>query len=149
MADQLSKEEQNALDVVKKMYAAFAKGDMNAVLDLQADDVVWYVGEGDRGAKTSPDPRLPYAGTFKGRDGLQRFFKILDETTRFRSYEQTEFVVQGQTVVVILHDQAHAKPTQTDYDTWLVHKCVVRGGKIASLWNHIDTGPIWAAFGKK
>ena len=33
MGDQLSKEEQNALDVVKKMYAAFAKGDMNAVLD--------------------------------------------------------------------------------------------------------------------
>ena len=149
MSAELGKEEKAALDVVKAMYAAFAKGDLNGVLDLQPDDCVWYVGEGDNGVKTSPVPPLPFAGTFKGKAGLQQFFKVLDETVRFRSYEQTEFVVQGNTVIVILHDQAHAKPTKTDYDTWLVHKCVVRNGKIASLWNHIDTGPIWAAFGRK
>jgi ketosteroid isomerase-like protein len=98
MSAELSQEEKTALDVVKKMYAAFDKGDLNTVLELQSDDVVWHVGQGDKGTRTSPDPGLPFAGTF---------------------------------------------------DTWLVHKCIVRNGKITYLWNHIDTGPIWAAFGKK
>ena len=149
MSAELSTEEKTALDVVKEMYAAFDKGDLNKVLELQSDDVVWHVGEGDNGVKTSPDPKLPFAGTFKGKAGLQKFFTVLDQTVRFRSYERTEFVVQGETVIVILHDQAHAKPTKTDYNTWLIHKCIVRGGKIVYLWNHIDTGPIWSAFGKK
>jgi uncharacterized protein len=145
----LTKEEQTALEVVEKMYDYFGKGDLKGVLDLQADNVVWDVGEGDGGVKLSPDPKLPFAGTFKGKDGLQKFFKVLDETVMFRNYAQTEMVVQGNTVVVFLHDQAHAKPTKTDYDTWLVHKIYVENGKISYLWNHIDTGPIWAAFGNK
>ena len=149
MSAELSQEEKTALDVVKKMYAAFGKGDLKTVLELQSDDVVWHVGEEDEGVKTEPDPRLPFAGTFKGHAGLQQFLKVLDETVQFRLYEQTEFVVQGSTVIVILHDQAHAKPTKTDYNTWLVHKCKVRNGKITYLWNHIDTGPILSAFGKK
>lgn len=149
MSAELSTEEKTALDVVKEMYAAFDKGDLNKVLELQSDDVVWHVGEGDKGIKTSPDPKLPFAGTFRGKAGLQKFFTVLDQTVRFRNYERTEFVVQGDTVIVILHDQAHAKPTKTDYDTWLVHKCIVRNGKITYLWNHIDTGPIWSAFGRK
>ena len=148
-AKDLTREEQAALDVVKKMYACFGKGDLAGVLDLQTDDVVWDVGEGDGGAKTSPDPRLPFAGTFKGKAGLQKFFNVLGETVMFRNYAQTEMIVQGSKVVVVLHDQAHAKPTKTDYDTWLIHKIYVRDGKIAYLWNHIDTGPIWAAFSKK
>jgi len=145
----LTKEEQTALDVVTKMYDCFGKGDLNGVLDLQADDVVWDVGEGDGGVKTSPDPKLPFSGTFKGKAGLQKFFKVLDETVMFRKYAQTEMIIQGSKVIVILHDEAHAKPTKTDYDTWLIHKIVVKNGKIAYLWNHIDTGPIWAAFSKK
>ncbi len=142
----MTPEEEMALSVVKQMYAEFDKGNLAGVLDLQSDDVVWDVGQGDFGAVTSPTPGLPYAGHFVGKEGLNQFFKILSTAARFRAYSRAEYIVQGGTVVVIIHDQATALPAEKDYDTWLIHKIYVKDGKITYLWNHIDTGPIITAF---
>ncbi len=143
----MTPDEEMALSVVKQMYAEFDKGDLNAVLALQSDDVVWDVGQGYKGVKTSPTPGLPYAGHFVGKAGLQQFFSILATAARFRAYERTGYFVQGNSVVVLIHDQATALPAEKDYDTWLIHVIEVnKQGKISYLWNHIDTGPIITAF---
>lgn len=145
MAEKMYAQEKSTLETIQKMYAAFDKNDLDTVLALQAEDVVWHVGQGDEGTQTSPDPCLPYAGTFKGREGLKVFFRILGETTRFRGYDRTQIVVQGDTAMVVIHDRATALNTGHDYDTWLIHKVQVQDGQVKYLWNHIDTGPIMAA----
>lgn len=51
-------------EVVRKAYAAFARSDIAAILDLLDDDVIW----------TAP-ATLPQGGTFTGKDGVLKFFE--------------------------------------------------------------------------
>jgi|SRR5215471_16326004 len=51
-------------EVVRGAYAAFAKGDIGAILDLLGNSVQW-----------SAPKTLPQGGHFEGRDGVQQFFE--------------------------------------------------------------------------
>jgi ketosteroid isomerase-like protein len=78
--------------VVQQGYEAFGRGDIPAVLDLLTDDVEWTM---------QGPPVIPFAGTFRGREGIAEFFSLLDETVEFEQFEPRKFVAQGDTVVGI------------------------------------------------
>jgi uncharacterized protein len=53
-------------DIISELYAAFARGDIPAIVGMVAEDVDWRVPE-----------NLPHGGDFHGRDGVMRFFQGL------------------------------------------------------------------------
>jgi uncharacterized protein len=109
--------------VVQQGYEAFGRGDIPAVLELLTDDVVW----------TEQGPSvIPFAGTFRGREGIAEFFSVLDETIEFEQFEPRKFVGQGDTVVVVGYERSLAKQTGRKFEQEWAHVYTLRDGKIAT-----------------
>ena len=115
--------ERTKVGVVQQGYEAFGRGDIPAVLELLTDDVVW----------TEQGPSvIPFAGTFRGREGIAEFFTLLDETLEFEQFEPRKFVGQGDTVVVVGYERSLAKPTGRTFEQEWAHVYTFRDDKIAT-----------------
>ena len=127
--------EQQNLELVRRGYEAFGRGDIKALLDLLADDIEW----------TSPGPpELPTAGTRRGLQQVSEFFQAVDEVFEIQQFEPTTFVAQGDRVVVLGKDTARIKATgKVISDDW-AHAFTVRNGKIARMQEYIDTSKVVA-----
>ena len=69
---------------------AFVSGDIARLLDAFADDIVWYA-PGDS----------PVAGTFRGREGVMRFFSAMSEASGGSMNVQVDDVLGGDRYVTI------------------------------------------------
>jgi hypothetical protein len=69
--------EQENVQLVHELYAAFGRGDVPAILDQLTDDVVWY----DPGA-----PEVPHAGRYRGREGVGSLFARTEETLQMSGH---------------------------------------------------------------
>ena len=123
MSEKTNAEVAQNVDVVQQGYEAFGRGDIPAVLELLTDDVVW----------TEQGPSvIPFAGTFRGREGIAEFFTLLDETLEFEQFEPRKFVGQGDTVVVVGYERSLAKQTGRTFEQEWAHVYTLRDGKIAT-----------------
>src|SRR5918998_5266448 len=125
------------LDVVRRFYGAFGRGDIPAALDLLADDVEW----------TFRAPSvIPFAGTRRGREGVAEFFSLVGETLEFQQFEPREFVGQGDTVVVLGYERSLVKATGHRFEQEWAHVYTLRDGKIATGRFFEDTAAEVVAF---
>jgi ketosteroid isomerase-like protein len=58
--------------IVVDAYAAFGRGDIEAVIDSLAEDVVW---------TNHSFPASPTSGVFHGQDGVWDFFTVVADTS--------------------------------------------------------------------
>jgi uncharacterized protein len=115
--------DQTNVAVVQQGYEAFGRGDIPAVLDLLTDDAEW----------TMQGPSvIPFAGTFRGREGIAQFFTLLDETLAFEQFEPRQFIGQGDTVVVLGYERDVVKQTERGFEEEWAHVYTLRDGKIAT-----------------
>ena len=115
--------DQTNVAVLQQGYEAFGRGDIPAVLELLTDDVEW----------TMQGPSLiPFAGTFRGREGIEEFFSLLDETVEFEQFEPRKFIGQGDTVVVLGYERDVVKQTGRGFEEEWAHIYTLRDGKIAT-----------------
>jgi ketosteroid isomerase-like protein len=123
---------------VQQGYAAFARGDVQAVLDMMADDVVWI----------SPGPRnlLPTAGERHGRAQVAEFFSTLNEAEEIERFDPHEFIAQGDKVVALVNYRSRVRATGQTIETELAHVFTMRNGKIAEFREFFDTAAAVAAF---
>jgi ketosteroid isomerase-like protein len=79
-------------EVVEVLYQAFIKGDLAAITDLLAEDVVWsyHVPVG-----------VPIPNKSQGRAGVRQFFDSLAQLTSTKSYEFKEVIVDEERAVVL------------------------------------------------
>jgi len=122
--------EQQNLDVVRRGYDAFGRGDLDALLSTFDDDIEW----------TSPGPKeLPTSGTRRGREQVRDFFRIVNELWDIQRFEPKTFVAQGDTVVVLGEDTAVFRPTNATLNEAWAHAFVLKNGKIVRFHEYIDT----------
>ena len=123
MSEKMNVEVAQNVDVVQQGYEAFGRGDIPGVLELLTDDVEW----------TEQGPSvIPFAGTFRGREGIAEFFTLLDETLEFEQFEPRKFVGQGDTVVVLGYERDVVKQTGRGFEEEWAHVYTLRDGKIAT-----------------
>ena len=118
------------VDVIRRFYGAFGRGDIPAALDLLADDVEWIF--------RAPSV-IPFAGSRRGREGVAEFFSLVGETLEFQQFEPREFVAQGDTVVVLGFERNLIKPTGRTFEQEWAHVYALRDGKIAKHRGFEDT----------
>jgi uncharacterized protein len=122
--------EQTNVAVVQQAYEDFGRGDIPAVLEALTDDVEW----------TMQGPSvIPFAGTFRGREGIAEFFSLLGETLEFEQFEPRKFVAQGDTVVVLGYERDIVKQTGRGFEEQWAHIYTLRDGKIATGMFFEDT----------
>ena len=129
--------EQENLQVVQSVYAAFARGDIPAVVNALTDDVEWFL--------PGPTEIIPFAGFRRGREQVLQFFAVLDATLEFEQFEPREFIAQSDKVVVLGRSRDRMKSTNRVIENEWAAVFALRDGKIAGYRVYEDTAAFVAA----
>jgi uncharacterized protein len=80
----------------------------------------------------------PLAGTYRGHAGLEKLLQKASETVE-TSTEPSEYVAQGDRVLVVGVAKGKIKATNKPFkDDW-IFAITVRNGKVANIREYIDT----------
>lgn len=123
--------------LIQDMYAAFGRGDLNGLLAPLSKDVDWtFFGS----------PAIPFAGTFRGPEGVQKFFGALMGTADVLDFQIEDFLADGDKVVVLGREKIKVKATEKTWETRWAHVFTVAGGKVASFREYSDSEAVAAAY---
>ena len=124
------------LDVVRRGYDAFGRGDINALLELFDEQIHW----------VTPGPReLATSGRRTGPQAVAEFFASVNEVFDVQRFEPKEFVVQGDRIVVLGDETARVRATGKTLDLDWVHVFTLRNGKVVAFQEFFDTAAVVAA----
>jgi ketosteroid isomerase-like protein len=120
---------QKNIQIVKDFFAAMGGSDRQDLLALCAEDIEWII----------PGEDWPLAGTHRGHAGLTDFLQKASETVETSFPEPSEFVAQGDRVMVIGVATGKINATNRPFkDDW-VFDITVRNGKLTNIREYIDT----------
>lgn len=122
---------QTNLEVVKGLYAAFARGDGAAVLAGMDPGIIWNEAESFPYAD-----RNPYVGPMAVAEGL--FYRLATDWDNFQVLPE-EFLDAGNTIVVMGRYRATYKATGVAMNPQFAHVWRVKDGKITNFQQYVDT----------
>jgi ketosteroid isomerase-like protein len=126
-------------ETVKKAYQKFGSGDIQGLLTLFADNIKW----------TIPNiENAPFSGTRSGIPAVQEFFAQLSEAEDISLFEPSDFIAQGDKVVVLGRSIATPRSTGNSYETDWVHVFTLESGKITNFVEFFDNAAATKAFQK-
>lgn len=120
----------NNTEIVKKAYECFGRGDIEALMELYSDDVSWETPKVDNAS---------YTGSRRGKEAVSEFFELLAKSETFSKFEPTEFIAEGDKVVVLGRSEANVIATGKTFSTEWVHISTLSDGKISGFKEFFDT----------
>jgi len=123
---------QTLVPTVQAIYAAFGRGDVPAIIETLADDVIWEYG--------GSDPGVPWLVPRRGRTGVAAFFESL-AALEFQRFEP-KVIVQHERLVIALVDidatvKATGKPIHEEDEVHLWH--FDERGRVSKFRHRVDT----------
>ena len=119
------------------MYAAFAKRDINEILNMLSPEVVW---------EEPTNPFNPAAGTRHGKAGFLEWLKVGRQSEEILDLQSKQFLTDNDTVAVVGYTKCLAKSTGKSYETDFVHLVTLKDGKIIRFQEFFDTYAAAEAF---
>ncbi len=110
--------------IVAAVYAALGQGDIGAVIDSLTDDVVWI---------NHAPAAVPNSGVFHGKDGVQTFFGLVNDTLDISKYDVRTIVADGDVAVAWIDSVATVRSNGKTIEGPLVHWMTLRDGKLATF----------------
>ena len=126
------------IEAVQRVYEAYGRGDVNAVLAEVSDDVEW----GAEAASTS----VPWFGAHPGKDGVARFFQEIGSNIDVTEFTPLSFTSNETDVIVAVHWTYTVKATGKGAAMNMQHWWRFADGKIVSFHGSEDTEQSAAAF---
>ena len=133
--------EQENVQVVQKLFAAFGQANIPSALGILAENVDW-----QSPVRRSPPSEISWAKPRHGRVEVAKFFTELSEKMQIELMETLEFTAQGDRVVVEGRNRGSVRSTGRTYEHDWVMVFTVRGGKIVRHRHYYDTADILVAF---
>ena len=130
--------EQDNTAIVKRIYEAFGRGDIEAILTSLADDVEWVVSGRQDG--------IPYAGTYHSRNGARDFFSLLGESISYDQFEPRRFVAEGDQVAVFGYYHGNVKANGQTVETNWAMEWTLKDDQVTRFTAYDDTATVAAAF---
>ena len=125
--------EQQNLEIVRGVYAAFGRADLEGILALLDPQVCW---------RTPGPSDLPTAGLRHGVAEVREFFGLLLNTFDIDDFRPSDFLAQGDKVVVLGTSREGPKGTGRLVDFRWVHVFTLGGGKIAEFEEPADVSAL-------
>jgi ketosteroid isomerase-like protein len=119
-----------AVEIVRRSYVAFARGDLDAVLADMHPDIEWHQAQG-----------LPHGGLYRGLEEVRRnIFDPLDEDwwDDFTA-DADEFLDAGDQVIVVGRYRGISKETRKQLDVPFVHIWSMSGDQAIRFRQYLDT----------
>ena len=82
--------EQQNIQTIQQVYAAFGRGDVPTILGRLTDEVRWI---------SHIESVVPWAGDFSGKDRVPQFFEAIFRSVEVNAFDPQEFLAQGDAVV--------------------------------------------------
>ena len=124
------------MDVVKRSYAAFRRGDIEGWLETLDSDIEW------QAAREDPDAAL-----HRGHDGVLRYLGQWTEAYDRLQVEPREFIDGGDRILVWVHITGRGRASGLDLDMQQAQIATVRGGKIVRTDEYFDRAEALASMG--
>jgi uncharacterized protein len=128
------------VELVRQGYDAFGRGDINGLLALLDERVQWL---------TPGPPELATSGRRTGRQEVGAFFGTLNEMFDIQRFEPSEFIGQGDRVVVLGSETVRVRANDATLNMDWAHVFTVRDGKVVTFQEFFDTAAIIAAMSSK
>ena len=124
--------------IVRKAYAALARGDLPGLLHVFAPDMVW----------DSRYPKgVPFGGVWRGHDEIvDRLFNGLVNAISMEIFETREILSSAGTVIALGYERSLVRATGRVYENEWTHVWRLRDGLLVSLRTYNDNDAIAAAF---
>ena len=129
--------EQQNLDVVRSMYAAFGSGDLEGILSSLDPQVSW---------RTPGAPDLPSGGLRHGVPAVREFFGLLLNTLDITDFQPQDFLAADDKVVVLGTSREGPKGSGRLVNFRWVHVFTFRNGRIATFEEPADVSELIAEF---
>ena len=133
--------EQQNLQVIRTAFERLGAQDAEGFMQLLSDDIEW--------ATPGPPELLPFAGVHRGPQAVAAWFQKLNELEDVQRFEPTDFLAQGDKVVVLGESRVKVRATDRVLDDHWFHVYTVRDGKITRFREAYDTAAEVAAHQKR
>ncbi len=137
LAGHLSPLEQQHLAVVRSIHEGRGIIQRARESGILADSVEWWVA--------GPRDVLPFAGSWRGIDGIAEFERRLDATMRYDRVELRRYLVSGDDVAATFLGAGVAKATGRPFESEIVRLYTFRDGRVVRVRNYYDTAAYVAA----
>ena len=125
------------LQIVKEVYRLFGERNVPALISY-FDNNIEFVRPGNAD--------IPFAGTFRGHDGLIKMFTIISQSIRLKEFIPEKFFANDDMVVVLGSDTAEVIATGKSYTSTWVQAFTLKDGRIIHVQVYFDTLNIGKAF---
>lgn len=132
--------EQENTRILHELLDAWAREDLETLLNGFVDDVEWFV--------LGPTEILPWAGMHRGREGWLRWRSLLSADVKYSQFETLRFVAAGDTIVQLIFAKGVAKGTGRLYESHIARVWTFRQGKVARVESYFDTYAYVRAIGR-
>lgn len=122
--------------VIQQAYERFGRGDIEGILNLIADDVVW---------EEPTHPAIPYGGKRQGKETVRAFFAAVAQV-EVREFAPVEYIASGDRVIALGHWAGTVRRTGKAFRSAWAMAWTVRDGKIHRFCAYEDTAVVGAAF---
>jgi len=127
------------LDNAKKAYELFLRGDVQTMLTEQVADTARYVISGIK-------EKMPWSGTYEGKQHIAGFFQTLTQHVEFTGWENREWIEAGDTVIVlgsnVARMRANGKEARGEFAHIMKYDA---NGKVVMFQEYCDTSKFLAA----
>jgi ketosteroid isomerase-like protein len=127
--------ENDNVQKLQQLYAAFGRGDINMILNNVTDDVSW-------GTDTTVD--VPWYRIREGRDGVADFFATLAREVDFAQFTPSQFAGVGDIVYAHVDLTYKFKHNGRGASSGSVHEFTFRDGKVSRFRAFEDTATVSA-----
>jgi ketosteroid isomerase-like protein len=110
------------LTLVRRAYAAWNCGDVEALLDCYREDVEIYPFLSDLGGRV-----------YRGHEGVRRWYADANEAWDRLLAEPEEISARGDDVVILVHARGHGLRSGIDVDAHIVHVALIEDGRLRRL----------------
>ena len=126
------------LAIIQDGYAAFGRGDLEALIALMAEDVtIGIVGRAED---------APFFGLHHGKPGVRDFFRELAAAHEIHLFEPTRFLAAEEKVFVWGHYRWTMRNSGVSKESRWMHELSLRNGRVVEWLGHNDTAMLAAAY---
>jgi len=118
---------QENVDLVRRYYAAWNAGGLDAARAFWSDDVEW-----------QDAPEMPDGGTFRGAEAVATHFDDLNEVLGTMEVEVGRVSPAGDEVFVVLHVHLDAQRGGLNLDGPIFESVRIEGGKVCRIRLFLD-----------
>lgn len=126
------------IEAVQRLYAAYGRGDVDAVLAELADDVDW--------AAEAASTSVPWYGSYRGKGEVPRFFKEIGSNVEITEFTPLSFTSNDTDVVATVRWAYTVTSTGKRAAMYMQHWFRLADGKIVFFRGSEDSEQSAAAF---